>query len=106
MSVIANARQQVEDVKRAWGLEPNAAVNSSGFKYTSQSWHQQTRNFTYLEHDYNITNQYADRIMGHCFPTTAADGCEMSMEHGVFRCCGAFTWARRVLAFFQDNPCR
>jgi poly(3-hydroxybutyrate) depolymerase len=106
LSVVANARRQVADVAHAWGLNPAAARNSSGFKYTASSWSTPRLNFSYLEHDYNITNQYASSIKGHCFPTTKEDGCAMSDAHGVFRCCGAFTWARRALAFFQDNPCR
>jgi polyhydroxybutyrate depolymerase len=106
LSHIDNARKQVANVQKAWGLADGTAHNTSGFKYTSRSWQQPKRNFTYLEHDYNITNQFAEQIKGHCFPTTAADGCQMSDSHYVFRCCGAFTWARRVLAFFQDNPCR
>jgi len=48
LSVVANARQQVANIKHAWGLTPGAATNSSGYKYTSQSWHQPSRNFTYL----------------------------------------------------------
>lgn len=106
LSVIANARQQVANVQRAWGLTPSAATLTSGFKFTSQSWQQPSRNFTYLEHDYSITNSAADGLKGHCFPTTAADGCKMSWTDPVLQCCGAFTWARHALAFFQANPCQ
>lgn len=119
LSWIHNARQQVENVKQAWGLTPAMQSTHSGNSYTMQSWQQPSRNFTYVEHSnvvyltpdgrsmYNTTGATVDILGGHCVPNDATNlGTDQCSDPETFCCLAEFTWGELVLEFFQNNPCR